>query len=88
LITIAWICLQIEPKYTNQMFYYAPDQVTDSAFGQFKILNYIKNILLLISWFISSSSNGVQMGEVELDPSEDEDVDGEDETQADDEGQT
>lgn len=84
LISVSWICLQIEPRYTNQLSYFTADEVTDEAFGQFKILNYIKNLLLLISWFISSSSNGVQLGEVELDPDDgDDDEDQAEETNVD-----
>lgn len=68
LISVSWVCLQLEPKYTNQLFYLKVEEVSDSDFGKFKILNYIKNLLLLISWFISSSSNGIQLGDIELEP--------------------
>ena len=63
----------LEPKYTNQMFYLSVAEVSDKAFSQFKILTYIKNLLLLIAWFVSSSSNGVQLGELELEPDADDD---------------
>lgn len=69
------------------MVYLPAAEVTDKAFGQFKILNYIKNLLLLISWFISSSSNGVQLSDVELDPDSDDD-EVEKGSEGDDEGET
>jgi hypothetical protein len=57
------------------MFYLKVEEVSDSDFSKFKILNIIKNLLLLSSWFISSSSNGVQLENVELEPDYGEDDD-------------
>ena len=77
-IFISWACLQIEPRYTNQIVYFTAENVTDAAFAQFKILTYIKNLLLLIAWFVSSSSNGVQLGDIELEPDADDEEGGDD----------
>lgn len=57
------------------MVYYKPEDITEQAFTQFKILTYIKNILLLIAWFVSSTSSGVSLSDIELEPDADDDQD-------------
>jgi len=56
------------------MFYYEVKDFTDESFLQFKILTYVKNILLLIAWFISSTSGGVSLSDIELEQDADADL--------------
>ena len=42
----------------------------------FKILNYIKNVVLIITWFIASGNNKSAMSDIDLYADENEDRDG------------
>ena len=57
LVSFAWIALHIEPYFTNKFYFYAEANVTEQDVDLFKILNYAKNGMLLITWFVASSNN-------------------------------
>jgi hypothetical protein len=74
-ILVAFVSVHIEPKFVNKFFYYAEGEILESDFQTFKILNYLKNFSILISWFISSTYKKASMKDVDLEPEEDVDDD-------------
>lgn len=68
LIFIGWVIMYIEPRYTNRFYWYDEPKITENDFKRFKYLNYIKNAILLITWFISASNGNSAISDIELDP--------------------
>ena len=54
----------------------AATEISDGDFNMFKIVNYIKNAFLLITWFIASGNNKSAVSEIDLYADEMEDRDG------------
>ena len=59
--------------------------MTDSDFSNFKILNYIKGLVLIVCWFIASSNNKSAISELELYPEDEDESDADADDQSDNE---
>ena len=69
MISIPWLLLQIEPKYSNLIHFYQPqsNKFSEADFQAFQIINYVKNGFLIATWFVSSVQNKSIIGEMDLD---------------------
>ena len=73
LVFCAWILLNIQPKYTNKFYYYEMSQIEDSDYTVFKILCYLADGFLILSWIIASIYNKAAIEGMNLDPEDEED---------------
>lgn len=81
MVAIAWIILQILPKYTNIIHFLKASAVQDSDLLAFKVLNYCKDAALMITWIIVSFNGKSSASDQDLEPedqAEDQDKDGPD----------
>lgn len=49
--------LNILPKYTNKLNFYAKADILDSDYSALKTISYISDIFLIIAWLIASFYN-------------------------------
>ena len=69
LVTIAWIGVNIMPKYTNSFYYLKT--VDDSLYSTFKLLAYVSDAFFLISWIVASVNNNAAINVMDLEPDDD-----------------
>ena len=67
MISVPWLLLQLEPKYSNMIHYYQASKFEKADFQTFQIINYVKNGFLIATWFVSSVQNKSIIGEMDLD---------------------
>ena len=72
LVFCAWILLHIQPKYTNKFYYLQPSQIQDSDYMVFKILAYLADGFLIVSWIVASIYNKAAIENMSLDPEDEE----------------
>ena len=73
IVFVAWICMNIMPKYTTYFKTVSPPYAGKAAseISSFKILCYISDVLLIISWFVASAYNKAGIDGLDLDPEDD-----------------
>mmetsp|Transcript_11774 Transcript_11774/g.19867 ORF Transcript_11774/g.19867 Transcript_11774/m.19867 type:complete len:185 (+) Transcript_11774:414-968(+) len=67
-VLIAWIILNIEPKFTNMFYFYSADEISEGDISLFKVLNYAKTLVLTVAWIITSCCNRSAVNSMDLDP--------------------
>ena len=70
LVTLAWVAVNMQPKYTNTFYYVPADQVDDASYSTFKNLAYASDILFFISWVVASVNNSSSSNIMDLEPND------------------
>jgi len=73
LVFLGWILLHMMPKYTNKFYYLDPAAIKTSDISTFKIMAYLSDVLLIVSWVVASIYNKAAVEGMDLDPEEDDD---------------
>lgn len=71
IVFVAWIILNIMPKYTNKFTFFNTSEITESDFVSFRILCYLTDVLMLVAWVVASVYNKAQIEGLEIDPDDD-----------------
>ena len=68
LVFVSWVLLHLIPKYTNMFFYLDYNKIKSADFLAFKIMSYVADVFLILSWIVASAYNKAAIENVYLDP--------------------
>lgn len=68
LVFLSWILLHIQPKYSNKLYFLNESSFTDADYTSFKIICYMADTFLLVSWLVASIYNKAAIESITLDP--------------------
>jgi hypothetical protein len=70
IVGLCLLIIYILPMYTNKVYFYNPDNITDGDIMNLKGLYGAVNVFLIVAWLLATAFNKASISDMDMDPEE------------------